>query len=276
METQEPQGRVNPTDQGPVNPAAYFAEWNSTEQCFSYYDKKEKKTVLLPLPFTFLPLHRGVCVKGYSDPENTSYISNEVKNTNTDIMCVRAYNNVTKKSSVYCSGLWNDIKDTVKLKLGGKTGWSESFYSAVKNPTTKKLELINVQLNGSGLTHWRDFIKSNDIWSNAVHVKEFTNEKKGVNKYFAPKFTCVKIKKETDIEAAVLQKEIIAFLTAYYAKNKAELGGQSATTSAPAATNKSQEAAFNADKHPQAQHSEFIEEGSDIIRGMEMPDGEDF
>jgi len=169
-----------------------------------------------------------------------------------------------------------EIQRYINEVVLGKSGWSESLYSAVKNPTTKKLELINVQLNGSGLTHWKDFVKSNDIWSNAIHVKEFTNEKKGVNKYFAPKFTCVKIKKETDIEAAVLQKEIIAFLTAYYAKNKAELGGQATTTTAPTATNKSQEAAFNNDKHPQAQHSEVIEEGNDIVRGMEMPEGEDF
>lgn len=274
METPEQQGRVNPTNQGTPNPAKYFAEWNSTEQCFSYWDKAEKKNILIPLPFTFLPLHRGVCIKGYSDPENTSYLSNEVKDINKDILNVRAYNNGTKKNTAFCSGLWNDIKDKVKIKLGGKTGWSESLYSAVKNPTTKKLELVNVQLNGSGLTHWRDFIKDNDIWANAVQVKEVTNEKKGVNKYFAPKFSCVKIKKETDIEAAVLQKQIIAFLTDYYAKNASNT--ESSTAEPTKVVTKSEAPAFDNSKHPQAQHSEVMEQGNDIVTNMEMPDDSDF
>ena len=58
MEKDEPQGRVNPTNQGPVSPARFFCEWSSTEQCFVYYDKATKKNVKLPetvpkaLPFS--------------------------------------------------------------------------------------------------------------------------------------------------------------------------------------------------------------------------------
>lgn len=263
MEDNQPQGRVNPTNSGPKNPSAYFAEWNSTKQCFSYYDKPSKKDVLLPLPFIFIPLSRGVCIKGYDEPNNTSLISNEVKEIENDVFTVKAYNNITKKSHVAFVGTWEEIKDKVKAAKGS---WTESLHVAVKDDTGK-LILANLQLNGSGMKHWFEFLKTVDIWSTAVCVKEFTNEKKGAVNYHSPVFSAVKIKKETDIEAAVLQKEILAYLDVYYAKNAQNVGqvqnsSQNGQNTANSASNQSgQHPAFTANSNS-GMNTEKIDEAN--------------
>jgi len=264
--TEQPQGRVNPTTSAPPNPAKFFAEWSSTNECFMIYNKETKKKEPIPLPFTFIPLERCICLKGYNDDEKTSYISNEVKSsremTSTEVFHIRAYNNVTKKSNLVLSGTWDVINKQAKA-MGAD--WTESIYIAYKNKANK-LELANVQLNGSGITHWFDFLKSTDVWSNAVTIKEFTKEKKGINNYNAPKFSAVKIKKETDIEAAVLQKQILAYLSEYYTRS----GVQSTEVSKvpineQKETNK--EIAFDNSKHKDAQKSEVIDTTPDIVYG---------
>lgn len=221
MENTVPQGRVNPTTQDAPNPAKYFAEWKSDKNGFEYYDKTTKEKVLIPLPFTFLPLTRGIVIQGYNEPEKASYKSNEVKYDNWDNIkkrrfVVKRYDNVLKKQSVAFEGVYDDV---IKKANSFNAGYTESIYIAVKGESGK-LELANLQVMGAGMTHWFDFIKANDIWSGAVTVKSTTKEKKGKNEYLAPVFSCVKIKPETDIEAAVLQKQIFAYLEAYYSKNE--------------------------------------------------------
>lgn len=274
MEKDEPQGRVNPTNQGPVSPARFFCEWNSTEKCFTYYDKATKKNVLLPLPFTFLPLHEGYCIKGYSDPEKTSYVSNEVKIGDSDsLLIVRAYNNLTKKNHVAMVGTYANIQDKIKSILG-KSGFSRSFYIAIKG-ADEKMFIANLQINGSGATHWKEFAKTTNIWSNAVQVKEFSNEKKGSNKYTAPVFNAVKIKPESDAEAAILQKEVLAYLEPYHAKNAAEAARLMPATGSESKPSKPAEKAFDNSKHKDAQTSEVIIEdnGADIsFADEEAPD----
>jgi len=212
----EPQGRINPTNTVPPNPAKYFANWKSTKNCFVYYDKATRtKDVEIPLPFSFIVLARCVCLKGYNEPEGCSYISNEVKDPNKDKFTVRVYNNATKKSKVFISGLYKDISKETKA-VGAD--WTESVYIAVKN-AQGELEIANLQLNGSGITHWFDFTKENDVWTSSIHVKSFSNEKKGINKYTAPIFLAGTINKETDIKAAELQRKILSYLDGYFKLN---------------------------------------------------------
>lgn len=218
MEDNKPKGLIDPTNEGPKNPAVYFASWKSTEEGFVHYDKVNKTNIVIPLPFTFIPLAKAVCIKGYNEPKKTSYISNEVKDPKKDPFVIRAYNNVTKKSSIAFTGLWESISEAVKASDGA---WTESIYAAAKD-ANGNLQIVNIQLNGSGITHWFDFIKANKIFGNAVTVKEFSNEKKGSNKYKAPVFSITKISESTSIKAAPLQQEILAFLEEYWAKNKAD------------------------------------------------------
>jgi len=217
METNsEPQGRINPTNTAPPNPAKYFAQWKSTKNCFVYYDKATKtKDVEIPLPFSFIVLARCVSLKGYNEPEGCSYISNEVKDPNKDKFTVKVYNNATKKSKVFISGLYKDISKETKA-VGAD--WTESIYIAVKN-TQGELEIANLQLSGSGITHWFEFMKQNNIWTSSIHVKSFSSEKKGINKYSAPIFLAGKINKETDVKAGELQKNILSYLDGYFKLN---------------------------------------------------------
>lgn len=234
MEDNKPAGIIDPTNQRPANPVKYFAQWKSTEKCFVFYDKVNKiKDVHLPMPFTFIPLAKAICIKGYNEPEQMSLISNEVEDQSKDILIVRGYVK-GKKAKVLAKGLWADIKKDVTALDGS---WTESIYGAAKD-AKGNLELINVQLNGSGITHWFSFLKENKIFGSAVTIKEFSNEKKGVNKYHAPKFELMKISEKTNLQAAELQKQILAYLKEYYASNEAdseETAEQPATTAKQAA-----------------------------------------
>lgn len=261
-EKEKPQGLIDPTNQGPKNPAKYFAQWKSTEQTFVYYDKAQKKNILLKLPFTFIPLAKAVCIKGYYEPDKMSYVSNEVSNPKTDPFVIKAYNNITKKNHVAFTGLWENISKDVKAVDGA---WTESIYGAAKDEKGK-LQVINVQLNGSGITHWFDFLKDNKIWGSAITVKGFTNEKKGSNKYVAPTFSLMKIGEKSNLEAAELQKEVLAYLAEYYAKNSSAPTPVVASTDKPVTSDK---APFVKGTPKEAQHSidTMAEEMADINFG---------
>ena len=85
------------SSQKPTNPAAFFAEWSSTEKCWTFWDKASQSDVKLPMPFAFIPLYEMTTVKGYNHKENKSYWSNEVKNSQKDILTVMSKNNLTKE-----------------------------------------------------------------------------------------------------------------------------------------------------------------------------------
>lgn len=232
MEENKPQGRVNPTNSVPPNPAKKFISWSSVDQCFKYWDKtkgEKGENVLIPLPFTFIPLERAVAYRGYDDDNKISYISNELPELDKGIFTVRGYNAITKKSHVEVSGTYKDISTHLEAK---DLKYTESIYIAIKNESGA-LELANLQLNGAGLMHWFKFIKSIDIWSMAVSVSTFSNEKKGVNKYTAPIFAGVKIKQETDIEAAKFQKQIQEYLKEYYSRSANSSYESQSTSSQP-------------------------------------------
>jgi hypothetical protein len=261
----EPQGRINPTNSFPPNPAKFFASWSSTKECFEIYNKETKLKELIPLPFIFLPLERCICLKGYNEPDKVSYISNEIKDLKNGIFTVKGYNGITKKSSVVLTGTWEAIKKDAKA-IGAD--WTESIYIAVKNKEGK-LELANVQLNGSGITHWFEFLKAVDVWTHAVCVKEFSKEQKGINKYNAPLFSAMKIKKETDIEAAALQKQIMAYLSEYFVRDyDSPTGTKTEVVNEQKSHPKDIDVPFDDTKHSAAQHS-IKTEGPGIIYGSD-------
>lgn len=243
---EQPEGRTPPPGSFLKNPAAYFAEWSSANKCFSYYDKETKKKVLIPLPFTFIVVDKLVTVKGYNEPENTGYDSNEVYNPKKEEFIVRARNNYTKKTTIYIRGLWENIKEKCNAV---DAAWTESVYIGVKDEKGE-LILANLQLNGSGMTHWFDFLKSNDIWSTAVQVNGFSNEKKGTNNYVAPIFETIKISKETNDKATALQKHLRAYLSTYFAKDHADISQDSQKEEKRGNNEAKHEAEIAGDKNP--------------------------
>lgn len=220
--------RSNPNE-SLQNPASKFYKWDSDNACFSYFDKtlgeKDDKgktkgqNVLIKLPFNFLVLDQLVCVRGYNEPAEKSYYSNEVRNVTTDIITVRS-NKQIEKTGTYAE---------VKTLLGAK--YCQSVYIGFRN-TEKKLEIQNIQLTGAALNSWIEFIKGVKINDIAVTVKSAVKKKKGRNEYHEPVYTAVVIKPETDAEAIELDKQLQEYLNAYLAKN-ASVPAQPPTTTTP-------------------------------------------
>lgn len=211
--------RSNPTeDSKAINPAVKFYEWSGSEGKLKYYDKETKKSVLLDLPFTFLPLRRCVAVKGYNGDTESSYWSNEVKDTRTEVLVVQSATGTGDKRKIRTEavGLYKDIKDKIK---GMGVKYVESLYIASYD-AKGKLELCNIQIKGSMLRPWGDLAKANNIWTSAIKIDSFVENKKGGIKFRVPVLKVIsKIKPETNDAAIELDKDIEAYLDAYFAKN---------------------------------------------------------
>lgn len=228
--------RSNPVDLL-TNPASKFYKWDSDNACFSYFDKtlgekdasgKTKgENVLVPLPFNFLVLDQLSCVRGFNEPQQKSYYSNEVRNLSADIITVKSKNTVEK------SGLYADVKTL----LGAK--FCQSVYIGFKN-AAKKLEIQNIQLTGAALNAWIEFLKTNKINEIAVSVASSVKKKKGRNEYNEPVFKALKITDAVNAEAIELDKQLQEYLTVYLAKNASAPAAttETTTTAQPAATKK--------------------------------------
>lgn len=213
-EKEQSEGRVNPTNELPKNPSEFFLNWKSKEKKFVYYDKKNEKDVSMPFPLEFIPLFKCVSIRGYNHKKTKTYISNEIKDLNTDYLVVNSYNNVTKERKKEWAGYYAEIKEN----LDQNCKFTVSLYAAIKR---KKggMALVNFQLNGAGLHHWFDFERENNIWKGSIKVSKMTQEKNGDVDYNAPVYEIAPISKEDDIEAARLQKVITAHLNEYFARN---------------------------------------------------------
>lgn len=232
----KPKGRTSPANSGTPNPAKIFIQWKSKNKAFSYYNKEKEEDVLLPMPFSFIPLAKASTVKGYNHKKNKTYIANEVDDLATSIIVVNSYNTQTKERKEEHRGLYKDIKEDFDQNVK----FTDSIYAAIKNKKGE-LSLVNIQLNGAGLHHWFDFIKKNNIWATAVKSDGFTNEIKGKVEYCAPTYKAEPISEADDIKAAELQEEINAYLAKYYADNAIKNGQPAppAAKSEPAKTAKS-------------------------------------
>lgn len=211
------QGIVDPTNEGPKNPAKIFIQWKSKDEKFSYWNKQKEENTMLPMPFTFIPLYRCVTVKGYNHKKKKTYIANEVENINDDAFVVKSHNTTTKEKKVEHSGMYADIKEDFDQNIK----YTESIYAAIKNKKGE-LSLVNLQLNGAGLHHWFEFYKTG-IWGKSVTVKKFTEEVNGDVEYKAPVYEIGSISKEDNIACGKLQKEIKDYLKAYFEKNRANV-----------------------------------------------------
>jgi len=208
---EQPQGRESiGNSQKPTNPSLFFAQWDSTNKCFSYYDKAAKQTILLPLPFAFIPLYKMFTVKGFNQKENKGYWANEVNNKLTEKITVMCKNNATGEIKQYIKGLYSDIKD----QIDNRAFFTESLYVGVKD-SAGQLRLANIQIQRSGIGNWFDFNKNNDMSKIAVQVASFTNEVSGAVKFTSPVYSALPITPQTDAEAYKLQQIVKEYIAEY-------------------------------------------------------------
>lgn len=203
-----------------ISPAKRFFEWNGDEGGFRYYDKELKEKVKVPLPFTFIVLDCLATVAGFSDFEQSSFWSNEIrkKNIKTDSFTVRS------KKGISCEGIWEKIK-------GKETGmkFCESVYIAFIGENG--LEIGNIKMVGACLNAWINYVSgerndkgklissAHDVFKGAITVKSMKEGKKGKTIYQMPVFEPRELKAETEEAVIQMDAELQSYLIEYFAKN---------------------------------------------------------
>ena len=191
---------------GNANPCKYFIDWKNGS--FVYYDKEAGENVDLGYNITFLVLDQLSTIKGWHDASNSGIWSNEVRDTRTETMNVKAF-----KGGDLVSGLYSDIKHKVK-GLGGR--YVRSMYVAMK-VDGDTLELANLQLKGAAQAEWSTFYNDNrnEIYDAAVEVTGSDARKKGATKFNVPIFALKKVSEETNETAKSLDTVLQNYLSGY-------------------------------------------------------------
>lgn len=201
--------RSNPNQNNP-NPAVRFFEWNGEQGTVRYYDKDAKKNIDVALPFTFLLLDELASVRGWNDASNSGIYSNEVRDTRTDVMVVKAF-----KGGTLAEGLYKDFKDRVSA-VGGQ--FTTNCYIAFKH--NGELAIGSLKFKGSTLGAWMEFRKANrgDLYSKAINITGYVEGKKGRVVFRVPTFELKPTSKDTDAAAVALDKQLQAWLDGYLSR----------------------------------------------------------
>lgn len=201
--------RSNPS-QNQTNPAVRFFEWNGEHGLVRYYDKDAKKNVDVALPFTFLLLDELASVRGWHDPSQSGIYSNEVRDTRTEIIVVKAF-----KEGVLAEGLYKDIKDRVNASGGS---YNATCYIAFKHDGA--LAIGSLRFKGAALGEWMEFRKSHraDLYKKAITIADYVEGKKGKVVFRVPAFETKVTSSETDAIAVDLDRQLQTFLEAYLSR----------------------------------------------------------
>jgi len=174
------------------NPAQKFLNWKSNEKCFAYYDKEAKQEVNIELPFKFLFIEHYHTVKGWHGGSDKGIFANEVYSLAKQSLNVRTFGGVK-----IASGLYNDIKDTVKAQGGV---YYRSVYIMLEDGTLANLQLKGASVGGLkkeqsikkiDVQGYSDFYNANKhlLDNQWIEVNEAADGKKGATKYSVPVFT---------------------------------------------------------------------------------------
>ena len=136
-------------DNRPVTPCQKFLKWDSTEACFTSYDKETKETIKYP-DLEFVCLKDLVTIKGWDDNAKTGIWSNEIDDLKNQTLNVKCKTNGVVSSMA--TGLYSEIKDAVKAR-GGK--YTISQYIGVM--VDGEMQVWNLNLAGSARGAWFDF-----------------------------------------------------------------------------------------------------------------------
>lgn len=192
------------------NPVTKFIQYKSS-QGFFYYDKEKEEDILIDMPFYFIVLDELSSITGFHKKENTGIYSNEIHNTKTEILTVRAF-----KSDWKCKGFYEDIKDAA-FGVGGK--FTKNIYALWLLPTP---ELVQVKLSGAGFEGWME--KKFQAEGQCIVCKSYHEGKNGTTVYKIPEFKSVVLPDEKKYlyDVALKQDEIVQSYLSVYKSIKAE------------------------------------------------------
>lgn len=214
--------RSNPTSTT-SNPSTKWFEWDSDNSCVKYYDKVEKKSVSVKLPFTFLVLDQTASITGWHESSTSGIYSNEVRSTKANSLLVRSF-----KGGTIAQGIYQDIKEKVKSS-GGK--FTTNVYIAYKDGSEYKIGAI--MFKGASLQSWSDFCKAHrsSLDTDAIQIASFETGKKGKVTYTTPTFKVIKASEEAQAKAIELDKVLQEYFNEYMGRPIVEEA--KSTTSAP-------------------------------------------
>jgi hypothetical protein len=178
-----------------TNPAKKYYKWESTNKCFSYFDKEKGEkgeNVLVKLPFRFVTLGRPLFnVKGYNEPNNCGIWSNEVRSVN-DHLTVKMFD---KLKTTIAEGTWKEVKDACVSK-GGK------YHLSIYGFDLETQEIINISIKGLGIQEWGSLYRkcSGRLADEIVIVNGYIDGKKGATKFTYPKFELERSLSDSEID----------------------------------------------------------------------------
>ncbi len=203
--------RSNPTDNSP-NPCVRWFDWDGENGNISYYDKVDKQDVTVPDGFRFILLDQTATVGGFHKSSKSGIFCNEVKDTRSDVLLVKA-----RKGGVIAHGLYAAIKEKVAFE-GGRfvSRCYIGFFQA-----DKKLVLGNISFKGGALRAWMEFCKEHraEVYKQAIQVKGYTEGTIGKVTFRNPVFHVVPLSEATEKEAVKLDADVLQpYLKAYFAR----------------------------------------------------------
>lgn len=195
------------------NPAKRWLEYKPRHAELTWYNKEESKNIPVPMPFEFLPLDDLHTIGGYNKPEESGYVSNEVRNILTDELVVRTF-----KGGEKYRGLYKNEQKIVMMPKGAKYG--KSVYFAFKEDGQWQIGAI--KLVGSSATAWIEF--NQQLWKSSkkrptdgkvimTKGELVTSEENG--NYYPPAFEYKPASDEEDTAAIELDKTLQTYLEAY-------------------------------------------------------------
>lgn len=210
--------RSNPVDIIP-NPATRWFEWQGSNGNLRYYDKEKKENIEVEIPFDFILLDRLSTIKGWHDASESGIYSNEVRDTRSETMLVKAF----KMKEPIAEGFYSDIKDRVKAE-GGR--FVLNCYIAYTDDSGE-LALASLRLHGAALSAWMDF--ENDkanrplIYKKGIRIASVKAGKKGAIKFQTPVFELIDLPDEVNDQAATIDRDILQpYLISYLKRAKHE------------------------------------------------------
>lgn len=215
--------RSNPTADPIMNPCKKWFQWDSTTKQFKYYDKeavnqkdasKKGANIFVQLPFRFLVLDVLTTVAGFSDADQSSFYSNEVRNyigsTKVEVLDVKL------KGKTVLKGTWEEIKvkaDAMDAKF------ANSIYIGYFDEN-KQLQLGNIKFHGAPIGSWIETVSSvtkagKKVTDCAFKVETTKEGKKGNVTWNEPVFEEINTKEETNAIAMQLDVTLQEYLKEY-------------------------------------------------------------
>lgn len=165
--------RTKPRTTGGSNPIRKYVNFSGGEGVFKYWDKDKKENIVLEsIDVTVLDVRNSIT--GYCEAESCGVTSNLIGNTSKEELIVSLIQDGKLKQ--IAKGLYKDIKAQVTSKeVGGKFTNNIICLADVGEGE----EVINVQLNGAGLTSWIEFTGKNpDFYDMKITLGQGTLSKR--------------------------------------------------------------------------------------------------